>query len=87
MAGQTMTYAELKSNIASYLNRSDLTDVIDSFIDSTEAATGGLLSGVIVEATSYHALSHWAAVLALSLVAAALYPVVTKTKPQTTTAA
>ena len=45
-------------------------------------ATGGLLSGVIVEASSYHALSHWAAVLALSLVAAALYPVVTTTKPR-----
>lgn len=50
-------------------------------------ATGGLLSGVIVEASSYHALSHWAAVLALSLVAAALYPVVTKTKPRKTAAA
>ncbi|MEM1335882.1 MAG: MFS transporter, partial [Actinomycetota bacterium] len=43
-------------------------------------ATGGLLSGVIVEASSYHALSHWAAVLALSLIAAALYPVVTNVK-------
>ena len=49
-------------------------------------ATGGLLSGVIVEASSYHALSHWAAVLALSLVAAALYPVVTTTKPRKTAA-
>ena len=48
-------------------------------------ATGGLLSGVIVEASSYHALSHWAAVLALSLVAAALYPVVTTTKPRPAT--
>ena len=37
MAGQTMTYAELKSNIANFLNRSDLTDVIDTFIDSTES--------------------------------------------------
>ncbi|MEO0492718.1 MAG: MFS transporter [Actinomycetota bacterium] len=45
-------------------------------------ATGGLLSGVIVEASSYHALSHWAAVLALSLVAVALYPVVTNVKPK-----
>ena len=52
-------------------------------------ATGGLLSGVIVEASSYHALSHWAAVLALSLVAAALYPLVTRTRtgPPTPTAA
>ena len=49
-------------------------------------ATGGLLSGVIVEASSYHALSHWAAVLALSLVAAALYPVVTKATPRKTAA-
>tara|TARA_R110001606_G_scaffold383996_1_gene546556 strand:+ start:74 stop:724 length:651 start_codon:yes stop_codon:yes gene_type:complete len=32
-----MTYAELKSNIANYLNRSDLTSYIDTFIDSTEA--------------------------------------------------
>ena len=29
-----MTYAELKSNIANFLNRSDLTNVIDSFIDT-----------------------------------------------------
>lgn len=40
-------------------------------------ASGGLLSGVIVQATDYHTLSHYAAVLALSLVAAALYPIVT----------
>jgi len=53
----------------------------------TFGASGGLLSGVIVEASSYHALSHWAAVLALSLVAAALYPVVTKTKPRKTATA
>jgi hypothetical protein len=32
-----MTYAELKTNIANYLNRSDLTSFIDTFIDSTEA--------------------------------------------------
>ena len=32
-----MTYAELKTNIASYLNRSDLTSDIDMFIDNTEA--------------------------------------------------
>ena len=43
----------------------------------TFGASGGLLSGVIVQATDYHTLSHYAAVLALSLVAAALYPVVT----------
>ena len=32
-----MTYAELKTNIANYLNRSDLTSEIDIFIDNTEA--------------------------------------------------
>ena len=32
-----MTYAELKTNIANYLNRSDLTSEIDMFIDNTEA--------------------------------------------------
>lgn len=49
-------------------------------------ATGGILGGVVVEATDYHTLSHYAAVLALSLVAAALYPIVTnvrRPKPRT----
>jgi len=46
----------------------------------TFGASGGLLSGVIVEATDYHTLSHYAAVLALSLVAAALYPIVTQVR-------
>lgn len=32
-----MTYSELKTNIASYLNRSDLTNELDIFIDQTEA--------------------------------------------------
>jgi hypothetical protein len=32
-----MTYSELKTNIANYLNRSDLTTEIDIFIDNTEA--------------------------------------------------
>ena len=32
-----MTYADLKTNIANYLNRSDLTSEIDIFIDNTEA--------------------------------------------------
>ena len=49
-----MTYAELKSNIASYLNRSDLTDVIDSFIDSTESEFNRRLrvKGMIKRATA-----------------------------------
>ena len=40
-----MTYAELKSNIANFLNRSDLTDVIDTFIDSTESEFNRRLRG------------------------------------------
>ena len=32
-----MTYSELKTNIANYLNRSDLTSFLDIFIDNTEA--------------------------------------------------
>jgi len=32
-----MTYAELKTAIANYLNRSDLTSYLDTFIDTTEA--------------------------------------------------
>ncbi|MDW3219415.1 MAG: MFS transporter [Acidimicrobiales bacterium] len=43
-------------------------------------ASAGLASGVIVAASSYHSLSHWAGVSALALVAAALYPVVTRVK-------
>ena len=31
-----MTYAELKTNIADFLNRSDLTSQLDFFIDATE---------------------------------------------------
>ena len=46
----------------------------------TFGATGGILGGIVVEATDYHTLSHYAAVLALSLVAAALYPIVTNVK-------
>jgi hypothetical protein len=34
-----MTYAELKTAIANYLNRSDLTSDIDTFIDNVEAGT------------------------------------------------
>jgi hypothetical protein len=32
-----MTYSELKTAIANYLNRSDLTSDIDTFIDNVEA--------------------------------------------------
>ena len=32
-----MTYSELKTNIANYLNRSDLTSFLDIYIDNTEA--------------------------------------------------
>jgi len=54
----------------------------------TFGASGGLLSGVIVEATDYHTLAHYAAVLALSLIAAALYPIVTNVRgPRGTEAA
>ncbi len=37
MERQSMTYSELKTAIADFLNRSDLTTHIDTFIDSTEA--------------------------------------------------
>ena len=49
-----MTYAELKSNIANFLNRSDLTDVIYTFIDSTEAEFNRRLrvKGMIKRATA-----------------------------------
>ena len=47
------------------------------FTMTTSGAAAGLASGVIVEVSSYHSLSHWAGVAALALVAAALYPVVT----------
>jgi len=43
---------------------------------------GGLLSGVVVGIWSYHTLAHYSGLLALTLVAAALYPVVTRTSPK-----
>lgn len=56
---------------------------IQGAADFTMVASGaaaGLASGVVVEASSYHTLSHWAGVAALALVAAALYPVVTRVR-------
>ncbi len=49
-----MTYSELKSNIENFLNRSDLTDVIDTFIDSTESEFNRRLrvKGMIKRATA-----------------------------------
>ncbi len=41
-------------------------------------AVAGLMSGVIVEAWDYHFLSHWAGVSALSLLAAGLYPLISR---------
>ena len=38
-----MTYDELKTNIANFLNRSDLTSQIDFFIDATEAELNRIL--------------------------------------------
>ena len=46
----------------------------------TSGAVAGLTSGVVVEASGYHTLSHWAGVAALSLVAAGLYPAVTRVR-------
>ncbi|MEZ5165791.1 MAG: MFS transporter [Acidimicrobiales bacterium] len=44
-------------------------------------ALAGLASGVVVGATSYHTLSHWAGVSALALVAAAVGPGVVQRRP------
>jgi hypothetical protein len=46
----------------------------------TSGAAAGLTSGVVVEVSSYHSLSHWSGVAALTLVAAALYPAVTRVR-------
>ena len=46
----------------------------------TSGAVAGLTSGVVVEASGYHTLSHWAGVAALSLVAAGLYPAATRVR-------
>lgn len=54
------------------------------FTMTASGAAAGLASGVIVEASSFHSLSHWAGVGALALVAAALYPTVTRVRtPET----
>jgi len=49
-----MTYAELKTAIAGYLNRSDLTSTIDTFIDNVEAELNRKLrtKDMIVRATA-----------------------------------
>ena len=75
-----LTSAFSASERASVQGAADFTTV-------ASGATGGLLSGVIVEASSYHALGHWAAVLALSLVTAAAHQVVTDAKPRKITTA
>ncbi|MFT5202096.1 MAG: MFS family permease [Candidatus Aldehydirespiratoraceae bacterium] len=48
------------------------------FTMTTAGAAAGLASGVVVEISSYHSLSHWAGVAALALVAAAFYPLVVR---------
>ncbi|MEM7141593.1 MAG: MFS transporter [Actinomycetota bacterium] len=53
------------------------------FTMTASGAAAGLASGVIVSLSSYHSLSHWAGVTALALVAAALYPVVTRVRSPT----
>ena len=49
-----MTYAELKTAIEGYLNRSDLTSTIDTFIDNVEAELNRKLrtKDMIVRATA-----------------------------------
>ncbi len=72
--------ASLISSVFDISERASVQGAAD-FTMVASGATGGLLSGAIVEATDYHTLSHWAAVLALALVAAALYPTVTRMRP------
>lgn len=50
------------------------------FTMTSSGALAGLASGVIVQASSYHSLSHWAGITALCLVAMALYPVATRAR-------
>jgi len=50
------------------------------FTMTSAGAVAGLASGVVVELSSYHSLSHWAGIAALGLVAAAIYPVVVDTR-------
>ena len=56
---------------------------IQGAADFTMVASGAvasLISGVVVETSGYHSLSHWAGVASLSLVAAALYPVIVQVR-------
>jgi MFS family permease len=72
--------ASLISAVFAVSERASVQGAAD-FTMVASGATGGLLSGVIVEATDYHTLSHWAAILALALIAASLYPTFTRMRP------
>jgi len=50
------------------------------FTMTAAGASAGLASGVVLEASSFQSLSQWAGVIALTLVAAAFYPVITRSR-------